>query len=666
MAEVFLARRIGAAGFEKKLALKRLPADQLGDELLVKSLINEAMLAAQLSHPNLVQVFEFEFIEGTYCMAMEYVDGVTLEAVLQRCRSLQLPIPNGLVVFIALEILTGLDYAHSARADDGTPLNLVHRDIKPSNIMILRQGQVKIMDFGIARAATNPYKTTRSGGVKGTLAYMSPEQLSGAENLGPQSDLFSAGTVMYEMATLDRLLDDTNLILLARQLMEGLREEARQQLDTVFPELSPIVERMLQPDLEKRYENARAAITDLRSLGTGASAIELADFVADLGVGAGSGEVPGTIPSSNQHAAGKESHERTPGAMGSAGSGLATPVDVPSGFPGLPRADARAETLPSAGNVSSVAVKDLPHAGVQRTGEEAPGVAFDTHAQPDGIEAGEAAGGNVTGTPHPPSGSSGPAVAAGAGGTLAGNARVVEDDTGVRYVPPPGARALAKVAVALAVLFGIGVLGWFVLGPFSSETEVASNSGEVTGVAGLPPTPETEREPSATGAPDVSPPGSPAPLVSPHPVSPPPVASPGHLAAKSTKSTKSVSAGRSSKKPRRPGRRSSKPGARVSHAATKTSPRTAAAIPTPGVAGKTGMLTVNSVPSSKVILDGVEMDWTPLIGLVVASGRHKVQLICGNGKTKSFDVFVEPGEKITRRVWDFNKGDWMTPDDQQP
>ncbi len=301
MAEVFLVRRPGAAGFEKKLALKRLPADQLGDELLVRSLINEARLAAQLSHPNLVQVFEFEYIDGSYCLAMEYIDGVTLEDILQRCRQLDLPIPPGLVVYIALQVLTGLDYAHTATAEDGTPLNLVHRDIKPTNIMVLRQGQVKIMDFGIARASTNVYKTTTSGGVKGTLAYMSPEQLSGETTLGPQSDLFSFGVVLYEMVTLDRLLDDQNLLLLARQLVAGLRPEARDRVDAVFPALTPVLARLLHPEVAQRYENARAVIADLRELATGASAIELADFIADLSLTGSTGEAPGTIPSSDQH-----------------------------------------------------------------------------------------------------------------------------------------------------------------------------------------------------------------------------------------------------------------------------------------------------------------------------------------------------------------------------
>ncbi len=348
MAEVFLARRTGAAGFEKKVALKRLPADQLGDEMLVKSLINEAMLAAQLSHPNLVQVFEFELIEDSYCMAMEYVDGVTLEAILQRCRVLDFPIPTSLVVYIALEVLTGLDYAHSARADDGTPLNLVHRDIKPSNIMVLKQGQVKIMDFGIARAATNPYKTTRSGGVKGTLAYMSPEQLSGADVLGPQSDLFSLGSVIYEMTTLDRLLDDSNLILLARQLMEGLRPGAREAVEALCPELVPILDRLLQPEPADRYESARAVMADLRRLGVGATAIDLADFVADLGVQAGPGEeVPGTVPSSHSHTA-----EQRGSAVASTlerpdSSGPSTPVSVPAEVVEFHQALAVAETLPS-------------------------------------------------------------------------------------------------------------------------------------------------------------------------------------------------------------------------------------------------------------------------------------------------------------------------------
>ena len=289
MAEVFLARRTGAAGFEKKVALKRLNAHSGDNPAMIRGLINEAHLVARLSHPNLIQVFELEEIDGTYCMVMEYVDGATLEDVLNRCRFTGIPLPKGLLVHIIMEVCSGLHYAHQARSDDGEPLHLIHRDIKPSNIMITTAGRVKLMDFGIARSTSNPYQTTHTS-VKGTLCYMSPEQLAGENPLEPTSDLFSLGVVLYEMATLERLFDDTNLIKLAADIQRGLQEPAAERLRGVFPELVPIVERLLTCDPRDRYPDAQSLMIALRPLSFQAGPLELSYFLGDLRIGESSAD----------------------------------------------------------------------------------------------------------------------------------------------------------------------------------------------------------------------------------------------------------------------------------------------------------------------------------------------------------------------------------------
>lgn len=281
MAEVLLARQTGAAGFEKLVALKRLLIQRQQDPVFVKSLINEARLASQLSHPNIIQVFDFEVIDQFYCLVMEFIDGLTLEDVLNLCRVRGIGVPQALLHYIASELCAGLQYLHSATTPDGTPLLLVHRDIKPSNIMLAFNGQVKLLDFGVAKASTNLYRTTVGGGAKGTLAFMSPEQLSG-ETVGPTSDLFSLGVTLFESSTLSPLFDDRNLVKHTQELYLGLRPDARALLELHNPALVPIVERMIQPSVEERFQTALEVRTSLRPLTEGHGSLELSEWLRGL------------------------------------------------------------------------------------------------------------------------------------------------------------------------------------------------------------------------------------------------------------------------------------------------------------------------------------------------------------------------------------------------
>lgn len=281
MAEVLLARQTGAAGFEKLVALKRLLIQRQQDPVFVKSLINEARLASQLSHPNIIQVFDFEVIDQFYCLVMEYIDGLTLEDVLNLCRVRGIGVPQALLHYLAAELCAGLQYLHTAAASDGTPLLLVHRDIKPSNIMLAFNGQVKLLDFGVAKASTNLYRTTVGGGAKGTLAFMSPEQLSG-ESVGPTSDLFSLGVTLFESSTLSPLFDDRNLVKHTQELYLGLRPDARAQLERHNPALVPIVDRLIRPQLEERFQSALEVRAALRPLTEGHGSFELSEWLRSL------------------------------------------------------------------------------------------------------------------------------------------------------------------------------------------------------------------------------------------------------------------------------------------------------------------------------------------------------------------------------------------------
>lgn len=199
MAEIFLAKLPGAAGFEKTLAIKRILPAWTQNPDFIRMLIDEAKIAVRLSHPNIVQVYELGLEDESYYIAMEYIDGLDLKKLLSTLHDLGQKLPLGLAVLIISEILRGLSHAHHKKDEEGHDLNIVHRDISPQNILITRDGHVKIADFGIARAASQRQET-QTGTFKGKLAYMSPEQAL-QRSVDSRSDLFSVGLLFYEILT---------------------------------------------------------------------------------------------------------------------------------------------------------------------------------------------------------------------------------------------------------------------------------------------------------------------------------------------------------------------------------------------------------------------------------------------------------------------------------
>ncbi|MGH9856754.1 MAG: protein kinase domain-containing protein, partial [Acidobacteriota bacterium] len=208
MAELFLAKRKGVEGFEKILAIKRILPHMSDNEEFVTMFIDEAKLAAQLTHHNICQIFDLGKIENAYYIAMEYVNGKDLRAILRSSRAKTKPMPIDLAVLVISKIASALDYAHRKRGSNGQPLNLVHRDVSPQNILISYEGEVKLVDFGIAKAATKAH-VTQHGALKGKLLYMSPEQAWG-KTVDKRSDIFSLGIVLYELLTGRPLFFDEN------------------------------------------------------------------------------------------------------------------------------------------------------------------------------------------------------------------------------------------------------------------------------------------------------------------------------------------------------------------------------------------------------------------------------------------------------------------------
>jgi serine/threonine protein kinase len=250
MAEVHLARVVGAAGFEKLVVVKRLLPALAEEKDYVSQFIDEARLAATFSHANIVSTFDFGEADGSYYIAMEYVEGKNLrrvQDVLER-RGKRLPEPAA--VFVVSELCRGLEYAHTRKDSQGNPMRVVHRDVSPQNVVVSYGGDVKVLDFGIAKSSAREFQTA-AGIVKGKLRYMSPEQVMG-EAIDGRSDLFAAGVILWELTYGKRPMPDLPDTELVQWVRKG--EFTRPAtLPAAPPDLEAIFERALAPDPTVRY-----------------------------------------------------------------------------------------------------------------------------------------------------------------------------------------------------------------------------------------------------------------------------------------------------------------------------------------------------------------------------------------------------------------------------
>src|SRR3954470_18068141 len=211
MAEVFLAVAFGPEGFQRTLVIKRMLPHLSQDRAFVRMFVDEAKLCGLLSHPNLVQIFEFESIEDSFFIAMEHVQGETLSTVRAKLAETHRVAPVAASLDIARQVCLGLQHAHSLQSSTGQPLGIIHRDISPSNLMLSFHGGVKILDFGIARVADGLREfRTQVGTMKGKISYMSPEQIH-LEEIDNRSDIFAVGIVLHELLTGRRLFRGVRL-----------------------------------------------------------------------------------------------------------------------------------------------------------------------------------------------------------------------------------------------------------------------------------------------------------------------------------------------------------------------------------------------------------------------------------------------------------------------
>lgn len=262
MAELYLADYVRQDGFRRRVVVKKILPNLAENEDFIQMFTREARLAALLQHPNIVQIFDYGKIDNAYFIAMEYIDGRNLGEILSNVKH---GLPIEVAVFILSEICKGLDYSHS-RKDDTTkePLNIVHRDISPQNMLISCQGEVKISDFGISKARSEP-SLTQAGVIKGKLAYLSIEQALG-EPVDARADIYALGLVFYETITGQRVYSFKSDVEAIRSIPKMEIEPLINVRPEISKELNRIVMKCLEKDKNMRYQRVAEVYADLSAL----------------------------------------------------------------------------------------------------------------------------------------------------------------------------------------------------------------------------------------------------------------------------------------------------------------------------------------------------------------------------------------------------------------
>lgn len=261
MAEVFLGRSVSLEGFEKSVAIKRVLPSLSANRKFVNMFKDEARLSLYLNHANIVSVFEVGRVDDVHFIVMEYIEGTNLRRLYEQQTQRRRPMPVPLAIYIAIEVCKGLEYAHSRSDSEGVSLNIVHRDVSPPNILLSHEGEVKLTDFGLAKAKSQ-VELTDPGVVKGKFSYLSPEAAWGSE-VDHRADIYATGIVLWELLAGQRLfLGETDI-----QTLELVREGKIPSLSELRPEvdaeLDAIVARALAKDLGDRYQQAREMGTAL-------------------------------------------------------------------------------------------------------------------------------------------------------------------------------------------------------------------------------------------------------------------------------------------------------------------------------------------------------------------------------------------------------------------
>jgi serine/threonine protein kinase len=281
MGEIYIAKQQGPGGFSKTVALKKVLPHLSENKEFIAGFLSEAALSAKMSHRNIVNVFDFGLDEesNSYFLTMEYIAGKPLNNVLETCVQRKERMPLALIRDIAIQMSDGMSYAHNLADDLGQQLNLVHRDLNPANLLVSYGGDVKIIDWGIAKSEMSQVKT-EAGMIKGKFVYMSPEQ-SMAKKLDKRSDIFAAGITLYEMLTGENPFHKPNVVL-SLEAIQRLDPPPPSEFDPALAGFDPIVAKALAKDREKRYQDCSEMSEDLKSVVVPPSSEKLGQFVGRL------------------------------------------------------------------------------------------------------------------------------------------------------------------------------------------------------------------------------------------------------------------------------------------------------------------------------------------------------------------------------------------------
>ncbi|WP_095956760.1 serine/threonine protein kinase [Corallococcus macrosporus] len=257
MAVTYRARMTGAAGVTKPCVIKQILPHFVDDADFVEMFIGEARVVASMSHSNIAQVFDFGEVDGQYFIAMELVQGQPLSKVLRRAQRMGMGLfPEPLALHIASKLCDGLDYAHRHVGEDGQALGLVHRDVSPDNVLISYEGEVKVIDFGIAKATSAVEAKTSPGTLKGKYPYFAPEQAQGRQDLDARTDVYAAGVVLYEMVCGKRPYEGEFVTVLPR-ILTGDCLPPSVLNPTVNPDVETVISHAMALDREARYQTAK-------------------------------------------------------------------------------------------------------------------------------------------------------------------------------------------------------------------------------------------------------------------------------------------------------------------------------------------------------------------------------------------------------------------------
>jgi serine/threonine protein kinase len=284
MAEIYRGEAISLEGFSRTVAIKRILPSMCRDKKFIAMFLDEAKLSMQLQHANIVQIFDIGKADDTYFVVMELIEGVNLRRMMQRAIDRGIQVPVSLACYLLVEVAKALAYAHEKRDGDGNMLGIVHRDVSPPNVLISRQGEVKLTDFGLAKAASHSTKT-EAGVIKGKFSYLSPEVVAG-KTVDPRADVYSAGIIAWELLCGRKLFHGSNDMETVELVRKGLVPKPSEIRDDVDPELDRVLLKALAKNPKRRYQSARALEQGLLQYlfknNMAVTASDVADFLAVL------------------------------------------------------------------------------------------------------------------------------------------------------------------------------------------------------------------------------------------------------------------------------------------------------------------------------------------------------------------------------------------------